>query len=36
MEFIKKYWKLFVGVIGGLFALYLIIFMLTPKPDMSE
>ena len=36
MEFIKKYWKLFVGVIGGLFVLYLIIFMLTPKPDMSE
>ena len=36
MEFIKKYWKLFIGIVGGLFLLYLIIFMLTPKPDMSE
>lgn len=36
MEFIKKYWKLFVGVIGGIVALYFIIFMLTPKPEMSE
>jgi len=36
MEFIKKHWKLFIGIVGGLFLLYLIIFMLTPKPDMSE
>jgi hypothetical protein len=35
MEFIKKYWKLFIGIIGGIFLLYLIIFMLTPKPEMS-
>lgn len=36
MEFIKKYWKYAVGVILTISVLYLIIYLATPKPKMSE
>ena len=36
MEFIKKYWKYVVGVILTISVLYLIIYLATPKPEMSE
>ena len=36
MEFIKKYWKYVVGVILTIGVLYLIIYLATPKPEMSE
>ena len=36
MEFIKKYWKYVVGVILTIGVLYLIIYLATPKPKMSE
>ena len=36
MEFIKKYWKYVVGVILTIGVLYLIIYLTTPKPEMSE
>ena len=36
MEFIKKYWKYAVGVILTIGVLYLIIYLATPKPEMSE
>ena len=36
MEFVKKYWKYVVGVILTIFVLYLIIYLATPKPEMSE
>ena len=36
MEFIKKYWKYVVGVILTIGVLYLIVYLATPKPKMSE
>ena len=36
MELIKKYWKYVVGVILTIGVLYLIIYLATPKPKMSE
>jgi hypothetical protein len=36
MEFIKKYWKYVVGVILTIGVLYLIVYLATPKPEMSE
>ena len=36
MELIKKYWKYVVGVILTIGVLYLIIYLATPKPEMSE
>jgi chromosome segregation ATPase len=36
MEFIKKYWKYAVGVILTIGVLYLIVYLATPKPEMSE
>lgn len=36
MEFVKKYWKYVVGVILTIGVLYLIIYLATPKPEMSE
>ena len=35
MEFIKKYWKYVVGVILTIGVLYLIVYLATPKPEMS-
>ena len=36
MELVKKYWKYVVGVILTIGVLYLIIYLATPKPKMSE
>ena len=36
MELIKKYWKYVVGVILTIGVLYLIVYLATPKPEMSE
>jgi septal ring factor EnvC (AmiA/AmiB activator) len=36
MELIKKYWKHFVGAILTIGVLYLIVYLATPKPEMSE
>jgi len=36
MEFIKKYWKYVVGAILTICVLYLIVYLATPKPEMSE
>ena len=36
MELVKKYWKYVVGVILTIGVLYLIIYLATPKPEMSE
>ena len=36
MELVKKYWKYVVGVILTISVLYLIIYLATPKPEMSE
>ena len=36
MELIKKYWKYVVGVILTIGVLYLIVYLATPKPKMSE
>ena len=36
MELIKKYWKHVVGVILAIGVLYGVIFLATPKPQMSE
>jgi septal ring factor EnvC (AmiA/AmiB activator) len=36
MEFIKKYWKYVVGAILTIGVLYLIVYLATPKPEMSE
>ena len=35
MELIKKYWKYVVGVILTIGVLYLIVYLATPKPEMS-
>jgi septal ring factor EnvC (AmiA/AmiB activator) len=36
MKFIEKYWKWFVGVILSITVLYLVVYLATPKPTMSE
>ena len=36
MELIKKYWKYVVGAILTISVLYLIVYLATPKPEMSE
>ena len=36
MSLIKKYWKHAIGVILSIGLLYLIIYLATPKPEMSE
>ena len=36
MELIKKYWKHVVGVILSIGVLYGVIYLATPKPQMSE
>lgn len=36
MEFIKKYWKYAIITIGGVTLLYLVVYLVTPKPQMSE
>ena len=36
MEYIKKYWKWIVGIIASILILYLIVYLATPKPQMSE
>ena len=36
MELVKKYWKYVVGVILTIGVLYLIVYLATPKPKMSE
>lgn len=36
METIKKYYKYVLGVILGIAVLYLIVYLATPKPKMSE
>jgi septal ring factor EnvC (AmiA/AmiB activator) len=36
MELIKKYWKYAVGVILAIGVLYGIVYLATPKPQMSE
>ena len=36
MELIKKYWKHAVGVILAIGVLYGVIYLATPKPQMSE
>lgn len=36
MEFIKKYWKYAIITIGGVALLYLVVYLVTPKPQMSE
>ena len=36
MELVKKYWKYVVGVILTIGVLYIIIYLATPKPEMSE
>lgn len=36
MEFIKKYWKTALTVILGIGVLYLVVYLATPKPKMSE
>jgi len=35
MELVKKYWKYVVGVILTIGVLYLIVYLATPKPEMS-
>ncbi len=36
MSYIKKYWKIILGVILFSFILYFTIYLLTPKRDMSD
>jgi len=36
MELIKKYWKHAIGVILAIGVLYGVIYLATPKPEMSE
>lgn len=36
IDFFKKYWKQVLGVILGVILLYFIIYLVTPKPQMSE
>ncbi len=36
MEYITKYWKYAVAIIIGVVLLYGIVYLATPKPEMSE
>jgi len=36
MEYITKYWKYVVAIIIGVVLLYGIVYLATPKPEMSE
>lgn len=36
MTYIKKYWKTSLMIIVGVGILYLVVFLATPKPQMSE
>ena len=36
MEYIKKYWKWVVGIVASILILYLVVYLATPKPKMSE
>jgi len=36
MNYIKKYWKHFVAIILAIVSLYGIVYLATPKPQMSE
>jgi septal ring factor EnvC (AmiA/AmiB activator) len=36
MELIKKYWKTSIMVLLGVGLLYLVVYLATPKPQMSE
>ena len=36
MNYVKKYWKHFVAIVLAIVLLYGIVYMATPKPQMSE
>lgn len=36
MKYVEKYWKWVVGVILSIVVLYLVVYLATPKPKMSE
>ena len=36
MIYFKKYWKIFVGIILTTLLIYLVIWVTTKKPEMSE
>ncbi len=36
MKYVEKYWKWVVGIILSIAVLYLVVYLATPKPKMSE